>query len=70
MLIECELTSLKLAIELLPNTTTEEEGLLHLSHFDENHREAAMANKSHNKRVKAKYDRYVHPHVFIEGYLT
>ena len=29
LLIECEILSLKLAIKLLPNTSTEEERLLH-----------------------------------------
>ena len=33
-LIECEILSLKLAIELLPNTCTEEERLLHLHSLD------------------------------------
>jgi hypothetical protein len=29
LLIECEISSLKLAVEILPNTTTEEECLLY-----------------------------------------
>ena len=33
--IECEITSLKLAINLLPATFTEEEHVFHLSHLDE-----------------------------------
>ena len=45
--IECEIPSLKLAVELLPDTSAEEERLLYLSHLDENRRKAAMANESH-----------------------
>jgi hypothetical protein len=33
--IECEIPSLKLAVELLPNTSTEEERLLYLMRLDE-----------------------------------
>ena len=35
LLIECETSSLKLAIELLPNTSVKEERLLYLSRLDE-----------------------------------
>ena len=35
--IECEIPSLKLAVELLPNTTSVEERLLYLERLDENH---------------------------------
>jgi hypothetical protein len=35
LLIECEIPSLKLAIELLPNTYVEEEHLLYLMRLDE-----------------------------------
>jgi transposase InsO family protein len=41
--IECEIPSLKLAIELLPNTTDLEEHLVHLEQLDEQHRDATMA---------------------------
>ena len=33
--IECEIPFLKLAVELLPNTSPEEEGLLYLERLDE-----------------------------------
>jgi transposase InsO family protein len=36
--IECEIPSLKLVVELLPDTSTEEERLLYLSHLDERRR--------------------------------
>jgi hypothetical protein len=46
--IECEIPSLKLAIELLPDTIGLEERLMHLERLDEQHRDASMvieANK-------------------------
>jgi hypothetical protein len=33
--IECEIPSLKLVVELLPNTSNLEEHLMHLEHLDE-----------------------------------
>jgi hypothetical protein len=39
--IECEIPSLKLVVELLPNTSAEEEHLLYLMQLDETHRDAA-----------------------------
>lgn len=68
--IECEIRSLKLTIELLPNTTKEEQRLLYLSHLDEIHRYAALANESHQKHIKQQYDRFVHPRIFSEGDLV
>jgi hypothetical protein len=40
--IECEIPSLKLEIELLPDTSDLEEHLVHLEHLDEQHRDASM----------------------------
>ena len=40
--IECEIPSLKLAVELLPNTSLEEERLLYLERLDETRRFAAL----------------------------
>eukprot|EP00253_Pinus_taeda_P006318 PITA_06318 len=51
-LIECEIPSLKLAVELLPETSSLEERLLHLEHLDEQRRDAATMNEAHKKRVK------------------
>jgi hypothetical protein len=50
--IECEIPSLKLAIELLPNTSIEEQHLLHLTQLDETHHDVSLANKTHKKHVK------------------
>ena len=47
--IECEIPSLKLKVELLPHTSTEEERFLYLSKLDETHRDAALANEAHQK---------------------
>ena len=68
--IECEIPSLKLAIELLPGTIATEERLLSLDHLDETHRDATLALKAHQCRVKAQYDKSVKPCSFQEGDLV
>ena len=57
--IQFEISSLKLAINLLPNTLEEEARLLNLIHLDETRREAQMANEAHRIRIKAQYDKNV-----------
>lgn len=59
--IECEIPSLKLAVELLPGTTSTEERLLSLDHLDETRRDATLALEAHQRRVKAQYDKSVKP---------
>ena len=68
--IECEISSLKLTIDLLPNTFEEEQCLLYLYHLDELRWDATLSNESHKKRIKEWCDRYVHPYVFSEGDLV
>jgi hypothetical protein len=68
--IECEIPSLKLAIKLLPNTSTEEECLLYLMQLDETHRDANLVIEAQKKRVKAQYDKHVKPCIFSEGDLV
>jgi hypothetical protein len=68
--IECEITSLNLAIELLPNTTAEEEHLLYLMQLYKTRHDAMLVIETQNKRVKAQYDKHVKPHVFFEGDLV
>eukprot|EP00253_Pinus_taeda_P033022 PITA_33022 len=68
--VECEIPSLKLAVELLPETSGLKEHLLHLEHLDEQHRDAATMNEAHKKRVKMQYDKSVRPRVFSEGDLV
>ena len=55
--IQCEISSLKLAIDLLPDTSEEEECLLNLIHLDETRREAQLANQAHKRHIKAQYDK-------------
>eukprot|EP00253_Pinus_taeda_P013457 PITA_13457 len=58
------------AVELLPETSSLEERLLHLEHLDEQRRDAATMNETHKKRVKTQYDKSVRPRVFTEGDLV
>jgi hypothetical protein len=45
--IECQIFSLKLAIELLLDTSPLEERLLYLEQLDEKHRDVSLANEAH-----------------------
>ena len=47
--IECEISSLKLIVELFPNTTIEEERFMYLNNLDETRSDAALSNEA-NKR--------------------
>eukprot|EP00253_Pinus_taeda_P022860 PITA_22860 len=64
--IGCEIPSLKLVVELLPDTTLVEECLLYLERLDETHRLASLAIEAQKKRVKTHFDHTVHPHSFVE----
>eukprot|EP00253_Pinus_taeda_P020159 PITA_20159 len=68
--IECEIPSLKLAVELLPNTTPLEECLLYLERLDETRRLANFAIETQKKGVKSRFDQTVHPRYFNEGDLV
>ena len=50
--VECEIPSLNLAIELLPDTSPLEECLVHLEQLDEQRRDALMALEVNKRRVK------------------
>ena len=50
--IECEIPSLRIAIQLLPETFALEARLVELEHLDETRRDAATANEAHKHRVK------------------
>ena len=65
--IECEIPSLKLAVELLPNTTPLEERLLYLEQLDETCHLAASVIEAQKKQVKAHFDQSVSPRSFVEG---
>ena len=60
-LVECEIPSLKLAIELSPDTSPLEEHLVHLEQLDEQHRDALVALEVNKRRVKVQYDKSVRP---------
>ena len=45
--IECEIPSLKLVVELLPNTTIDEERFMYLNKLHETQRDVALANEAY-----------------------
>ena len=57
--IQCKISLLKLAIDLLPDTSEEEGNILNLIHLDEMHRETQLANEVHKRCIKAQYDKNV-----------
>ena len=65
--IECEIPSLKLAVELLPNTFPEEERLLYLERLYKTCHLVALVIEAQKGRVKAHFEQSVSPHSFIEG---
>ena len=69
-LVECKIPSLKLAIELLPDTSALEEHLVHLEQLDEQRQDALVALEVNKCRVKVQYDKSVHLRKFSEGDLV
>ena len=68
--IECEIPSLKLAVQLLPETSVLEARLVELEQLDKTHRDAATANEVHKRRVKIQYDKSIRPGIFSKGDLV
>ena len=68
--IRCEISSLKLTVDLLPRTSELEASLLELIQLDETRRDVVLANEAHKKRVKAQFDKNVKARVFSEGDLV
>jgi hypothetical protein len=68
--IECEIPSLKLAVELLPNTTDVKEHLVHLKQLYEQRRDATLTIEENKRRVKVQYDKSVRPRQYVEGVLV
>ena len=68
--VECEIPSLKLAIELLPDTSPLEEHLVHLEQLDEQRQDALVALEVNKHCVKVQYDKSAHPRRFSEGGLV
>jgi hypothetical protein len=61
--IECQMLTLNLVVQLLPDTSPLEERLLYL----EQCHDAALANEAHKQKFKSQYDRFVRPQIFSEG---
>ena len=68
--IECEIPSLRIAVQLLPETSSLEARLVELEHLDETRRDAATANATHKHHVKLQYDKSIYPRIFSEGDLV
>ena len=68
--IECEIPSLQLAVELLPDTQPLEQRLIMLERTFEHHRVAFQTLEAAKKHTKAQYDRKLHPRNFHEGDLV
>jgi len=67
--IKYKIPSLKLIIELFPNTSIKEESLLDVAYFDEQHHDATLANETCKKCFKSQYEKYVCPRVFLQEVL-
>ena len=65
--IECETPSLKLAVELLRNTSLEEERIIYLERLYETRSLATLVNEAHKKWVKAHFDQSASHCSFVEG---
>ena len=70
LLVECEIPSLKLGIDLLQDNFPLEEHLVHLEQLDEQRRDALVALEVNKRRVKVQYDKSVRPRRFSEGDLV
>ena len=51
--VECEIPSLKLDVELLPDTSPLEERLVHLEQLDEQRQDALVALEVNKRRVRS-----------------
>lgn len=69
-LIESEIPSLKLVVQLFPETSALEARLMGLKQLDETRRDVAIANKAHKCRVKIQYDKFNFPRVSSKGDLV
>lgn len=70
MPIECKIPSLKLAVELLPETSPQEEHLLYLERLDKTRHVTALVIEEQKKRVKSHLDQLVSHRVFSKGDLV
>ena len=65
--IECEIPYSNLIVELMPNTTLEEEWFLYLNKLDETCHDATLTNEAHKWKMEAEYERSIQPRSFKEG---
>jgi hypothetical protein len=63
--IECQILSLKLVVQLLPDTSQLEERLVYLEQLNEQCHDVELVNEAHKHKVKCQYDRSVHPWIFL-----
>ena len=68
--VECEIPSLKLFVDILPETSALEERLVHLEQLDEQHQDALVALEINKRCVKVQYDKSIYPRRFSEGDLV
>ena len=68
--IECEIPTLRTAIELLPDTAPLEQRLLNLESLDEDRRSSLQNNEATKKLSKATFDRHVNLRSFRKGDLV
>jgi hypothetical protein len=68
--IECQIPSLKLAVQLLPDTSLLEERLLHLEQLDEQCRDKPWPMRLTNKKLSVSMIGPFCPQIFSEGDLV
>jgi len=68
--IECEIPTLRSAVDLLPDTSPLEQHLLFLDRLDEDRRASLPHNEALKKRSKATYNQRVRRRTFHEGDLV
>ena len=68
--VECEIPSLKLAIEFLSDTYELEEDSVHLENLDEHRQDVVVSLETNKHCVKDQCDKCVHPCLFNEDELV
>ena len=68
--IECQISSLWLVMEILPDTSPLEQHLLMLKWTNEDHCSTLQMIEAAKTRLKSHFDSHVHPHTFSEGDLV
>ena len=68
--VECKVPSLKLVVEILPDTSALEESFVHLEQLGEQPRDALVDLEVNKHHVKVQYGKSVRPRRFSEGDLV